>query len=197
MTAPAATPAAPAATPAAPLRPRRPAAAGPRPSTGPAAAPTARRYRGRLAALVDDERGVYAPFIAIIAGALLFLGAIAYDGPRLNAARQHAVHEANEAARVAAATIASGGTIAQARDAAETRVDRTTLIYGHPIDVQELDCVGTRVQVTIESGYNFRSLIGLVQNPHPITATGAAEAFLVPPSDEISTLHYLGECPLT
>ena len=180
--------------------------------TAPAAALTARRCPGRLDDCVTDERGVYAPFIAIIAGSLLFLGAIAYDGPRLNAARQHAVHEANEAARVAAATVASGGTLEQACIAADLRLRKTALLYGERIgvvgvvgnaddrcrgDIPGIDCVGTRVQVTIASGYNFRSLIGLVQNPHPITATGAAQAFLVSPSDEPSPLHHLAECPLT
>ena len=42
--------------------------------------------------------------------------------PRLTAARQDALHAANEAARVAAATIASGGTVDDARTAAEERV---------------------------------------------------------------------------
>ena len=148
-------------------------------------------------ALASDERGVYAPFIAVIAAALLFLGGLAYDGPRLNAARQHAAHEANEAARAAAATIASGGTLAQATDAAEALVDKTKLLYGHDIDVVVLDCVGSRVQITIASGYHFRSILGLLRNPQPIVATAAAEAQLVLPSDEASTLHYLGECPLT
>ncbi len=154
-------------------------------------------FRRRLRALADDQRGVYGPFIAVIAAALLFLGGIAYDGPRLNAARQHAVHEANEAARVAAATVASGGTIAQATDAAEAHVDKTRLLYGQEIDVVVVDCVGSRVQITVASGYHFRSVLGLLRNPQPIVATGAAQAYLVLPSDEQSTLHYLGECPLT
>ena len=148
-------------------------------------------------AVADDQRGVYGPFIAVIAAALLFLGGIAYDGPRLNAARQHAAHEANEAARVAAATVASGGTLAQATDAAETHLDKTRLLYGQELDVLLMDCVGSRVQVTVASGYHFRSVLGLLRNPQPIVATGAAEARLVLPSDELSTLYYLGECPLS
>lgn len=161
---------------------------------GPAATPGPRT---RLASIADDQRGAYAPFIAVIAAALLFLGGIAYDGPRLNAARQHAAHEAADAARVAAATIASGGTLAQATDTAEAHVDRTRLLYGAEIDVIVLDCVGNRVQITVASGYHFRSVLGLLRNPQPIVATGAAQAYLVLPSDEPSTLHYLGECPLT
>ena len=147
--------------------------------------------------LAADERGVYATFIAVIASALLLFGGIAYDAPRVTAARQDALHAANEAARVAAATVASGGTLAQARGAAENRMSKTRLIYGQEILVVSLDCVGSRVQVTVISGYVYRSVMGLIRDRQPIQATGAAEAYLVPPSDEQSTLHYLGECPLT
>ena len=143
-----------------------------------------------------DQRGVFAPFIAIITVALLFLGGIAYDGPRLMAARQDALHAANEAARVGAATIASGGTLGDARTAAEERVGKSTLIYGQEIKVDSLDCVGSRVQVTITSSYLFRSTLGVIRNPHHIEAVGAAEAYLVLPDDSPSELKYLGECPL-
>lgn len=136
-------------------------------------------------------------FIAVIAAALLFLGGLAYDGPRLIAARQDAVHAANEAARVAAATIASGGTIDQALEAAENRVGQTGLIYGQDVAVAFLDCAGNRVQVTVATGYIYRSAMGLARSRQPIVATGAAEARLVLPSDEPTTLHHLGECPLT
>ena len=156
-----------------------------------------RHRRLRKLARADDQRGDYAIFIAVIASALLFLGGLAYDGPRLIAARQDALHSANEAARVAAATIASGGTVEQAREAAENRVDQTELIYGQDVHVAFLDCVGSRVQVTIITGYVYRSVMGLVRDRQPIEATAAAEAYLVLPSDEQSTLHYLGECPLT
>ena len=145
----------------------------------------------------SDQRGDYAVFIAVIAASLLFLGGLAYDGPRLIAARQDAVHVANEAARVAAATIASGGTLDQAREAAQNRSDRTGLIYGQDVHVAFVDCVGSRVQVTVVTGYIYRSVMGLVRARQPIEAVGAAEALLVLPSDELSTLHYLGECPLT
>ncbi|MYJ18425.1 MAG: hypothetical protein F4106_10380 [Gemmatimonadetes bacterium] len=157
----------------------------------PKASPKSRRWRR-----ADDERGVYAVFIAVITSALLLFGGLAYDAPRLNAARQDALHAANEAARVAAATIASGGTIEQARDAAEERMSRTRLVYGQEIHVAFMDCVGSRVQVTVITGYYFRSALGLIRDRQPIEAVGAAEARLVLPSDEISTLHYLGECPL-
>jgi len=145
----------------------------------------------------SDQRGDYAVFIAVIAASLLFLGGLAYDGPRLIAARQDAVHVANEAARVAAATIASGGTLDQAREAAENRAGQTGLIYGQDVYVAFVDCVGSRVQVTVITGYIYRSVMGLVRPRQPIEAVGAAEARLVLPSDELSTLHYLGECPLT
>ena len=151
------------------------------------------RWRGRA----DDQRGDYAIFIAVIASALLLFGGIAYDAPRLTAARQDALHAANEAARVAAATVASGGTLEQAREAAEERMSRTRLIYGQDIHVAFIDCVGSRVQVTVLSGYIFRSALGFARDRQPIEATRAAEAYLVLPSDEQSTLHYLGECPLT
>ena len=151
------------------------------------------RWRGRA----DDQRGDYAIFIAVIASALLLFGGIAYDAPRLTAARQDALHAANEAARVAAATVASGGTLEQAREAAEERMSRTRLIYGQDIHVAFIDCVGSRVQVTVLSGYIFRSALGFARDRQPIEAVGAAQAYLVLPSDEASTLHYLGECPLT
>ena len=155
-------------------------------------APSQSRRRGRA----DDQRGDYAIFIAVIASALLFFGGIAYDAPRLTAARQDALHAANEAARVAAATIASGGTLEQAREAAEDRVGQTTLIYGQPILVASIVCVGSRVQITVSTGYVYRSVMGLARDRQPIEAVGAAEARLVLPSDETSTLHYLGQCPL-
>ena len=164
--------------------------------TAPAAdrgAPTPTRRRGRA----DDQRGDYAVFIAVIASALLFFGGIAYDAPRLTAARQDAVHAANEAARVAAATVASGATMDQARKAAEDRMAKTSLIYGQEILVASIECVGSRVQATVSTGYVFRSVLGLVRPRQPIAAIGAAEARLVLPSDEPSTLHYLGECPLS
>ena len=145
----------------------------------------------------DDQRGAYTAFVAVITSALLLFGGLAYDAPRLNAARQDALHSANEAARVAAATVASGGTLAQARAAAEERMSGTRLIYGQEIHVAFLDCVGSRVQVTVITGYYYRSVLGVARPRQPIEATGAAEAHLVLPSDEQSTLHYLGECPLT
>ena len=59
-----------------------------------------------------------------------------------------------------------------------------------------LDCVGSRVQVSVLTGYLFRSVLGLARDRQPIEATAAAEARLLLPSDEFSTLSYLGECPL-
>ena len=154
-------------------------------------APTAsarrRCLRGR------DERGDYAVFIAVIASALLLFGGIAYDGPRLIAARQDALHLANEAARVAAATVASGGTVEQAREAAERRVDAVP--RSEEIDVVDLKCVGSRVQITVVSVHRFRSALALA-GPRVIEATGAAEAQLVLPNDQPSALSLIGECPL-
>ena len=135
-------------------------------------------------------------FIAVIVAALLFLGGLGYDGPRVIAARQDAVHAANEAARVAAVTVASGGTLEQAQAAAENRMGEAGLIYGEDVHVAFIDCVGSRVQATIVTGYVYRSAMRLIRVRQPIAAVGAAEARLVLPSDEASTLHYLGECPL-
>lgn len=148
-----------------------------------------RRARG-------DQRGAYASFIAIIAAALLVLGGIAYDAPRLTAARQDALHAANEAARVAAATIASGGTVDDAESAAADRLALVPLIYGEPITLNSLACVGSRVQITVASSYVFRSTMQILRDRQPILATGAAEAYLVLPDDTPSELKYLGECPL-
>ena len=176
----------------------RPAAAPPR-SRRSRPAPGRSRRRGRRAAAApaEDQRGDYAVFVAVIVGALLFLGGLAYDGPRLIAARQDAAHAANEAARVAAATIASGGTLQQAEEAAQHRVGQTGLIYGQDVHVIGLDCVGSRVQATIASRYVYRSAMRLIRGRHNIAAVGAAEAQLVLPSNQESTLHHLGECPLT
>ena len=152
--------------------------------------------RGRLGSVAGDQRGAFASFIAIIAAALLFLGGIAYDAPRLTAARQDALHAANEAARVAAATIASGGTVTDATAAARDRLALVPLIYGEPVTLDSLACVGSRVQVTVASGYVFRSTMQILRDRQPITAIGAAEAYLVLPDDTPSQLKYLGECPL-
>ena len=157
--------------------------------------PVARPARSEAARRGRDERGDYALFIAVIATVLLLFGGMAYDGPRLMAARQDALHAANEAARVAAATVASGGTLAQARQAVQDRLDATGLIYGETVAIDSLDCVGSRVQVTVMTGYFYRSVIGLARPRQPIEAVGAAEARLVLPGDEISTLHYLGRVP--
>ena len=143
-----------------------------------------------------DERGDYAVFIAVIATSLLLFGALAYDGPRLIAARQNALHAANEAAQVAAATVASGGTLQQAEEAAQERVDETGLIYNQDVYVAFVDCVGTRVQISVVTGYVYRSFLGLVRQRQPIHATGAAEARLVLPNDSPAEHRYLSECPL-
>lgn len=146
--------------------------------------------------LVADQQGVYAPFIAIIATSLLFLGSAAYDMPRLLAARQDALHSAFEAATVAAATIAAGGTIQQAEDAAQTRLDKSPLIYGEDIQLVDMDCVGALVEVTVETGYVYRSVFVAIRERQDIQATGAAEARLILPSGEPAELSYLAECPL-
>lgn len=154
--------------------------------------------RARARPRVGDERGDYAIFIAVIAAALLFFGSIAYDAPRLIAARQNALHEANEAARVAAATIASGGTVQQARGAAEDRLSRGLAIHGQPVALAVLDCVGTLVQVTVVTNYVFRgAVLGAGIGRQTIEARGAARAELVLPGNQRSELSHLGECPLT
>ena len=159
---------------------------------------TAARGAGaRRQALADDQRGDYAIFIAVIATALLLFGGIAYDGTRINAARTDALHAANEAARVAATVIASGGTLGQAREAAEDRMAEASLIYGQDVHVLSMHCVGSRVQVTVLSSYPLRSALAVARPRQPIAATGAAEARLVLPGDQPSPLHYLGECPLS
>ena len=143
-----------------------------------------------------DQRGVYAPFIAIIATALLILGGIAYDYPRLVIARQDAAHAANEAARVAAITVAAGGTLDDAEAAAGDRLAKGRLAYNQEIHLVTLDCVGSRVQVWVLSQYFYRSVIGLARQVQPIAAAGAAEAYLILPDESPSELNYLAECPL-
>lgn len=154
------------------------------------------RICGWLRSRAGDQQGDYAIFIAVIATALLVFGAIAYEAPRLNAARQDALHKAGEAARVAAGTVASGGTVQQARQAAGEHARATPLIYGEDVNIVDVDCVGSRVQVTLVTGYAFRSPLAAVRPRQTIVASAAAEATLVLPGGTPSTLHYLGECPL-
>ncbi len=155
------------------------------------------RARACAGARAADERGDYAIFIAVIAAALLFFGSIAYDAPRLIAARQNALHEANEAARVAAATIAAGGTVEQARGAAGDRLAGGLAIYGQPVALADLDCVGSLVQVTVVTIYVFRgAVLGAGIGRQTIEARGAAEAYLALPGNRPSELSHLGECPL-
>lgn len=136
-------------------------------------------------------------FIAIIAGALLLFGGIAYDAPRLITARQHAVHNANEAARVAAAVVAAGGTLQEAEEAAANRITAAGPLYGAPTTVDTpLECVGNRVEVTVRTSYSNRSALAIFRGLQPITATGAAEAELVGPDGQPVALGYLPECPL-
>lgn len=144
----------------------------------------------------DDQRGDYAIFIAVIASALLLFGGIAYDAPRLITARQHAVHNANEAARVAAATVAAGGTLDQAEKAAERRLEQAPPLYGAPTMVARMECVGSLVEITVETSYRNRSALAVFRNEQRILATGAAEAQLVGPFGAPTAFGYLPECPL-
>lgn len=143
-----------------------------------------------------DERGDYAIFIAVIASALLLFGGIAYDAPRLITARQHAVHNANEAARVAAATMAAGGTLEQARAAADDRMAAAGPLYGSFTEVAALQCVGSLMEVTVLTSYVNRSALAVFRQEQQIAATGAAVAQLVGPHGQPSQLGYLPECPL-
>ena len=144
-----------------------------------------------------DDSGVYAPFIAIIAVALILLSSIAYDAPRIIAARQDVAHAASEAARVAAVTIASGGSLADARRAAEDRVGKVPLVYGEAILVASVDCVGSWIEVLVVSGYRLRSALRLGRARQPLAARGAAEAILIrPDGSREQNIKYLGECPI-
>ena len=136
-------------------------------------------------------------FIAIIATALLLFGGIAYDAPRLITARQHATHSASEAARVASATIAAGGTIEQAWNAAERRLDSAPPLYGAPTRIIARSCTGTRVEITVSTWYANRSTLAVFRERQPIIATAQAESELVGPGGQISPIGYLPECPLS
>lgn len=144
-----------------------------------------------------DQRGDYAIFIAVIASALLLFGGIAYDAPRLITARQHAAHTANDVARVAAATVAAGGTVEQAQAAVDDWLAALPPLYGAPTIRTAFHCVGTRVEVTVRTAYSNRSALAIFRDTQPIKAIGAAEAQLVGPGGQVSTFGYLPECPLT
>ncbi len=144
-----------------------------------------------------DDRGVFAPFVALIAVALMLLGSIAYDAPRIIAARQDAHHAASEAARVAAITIASGGSLVDATSAAENRMEQTPLVYGEKILVASVECVGSLVEVTVVSGYIMRSILAAAVPRRPIIARGSAEAVLIrPDGEQEQNIKHLGECPI-
>lgn len=165
------------------------------PAEGGSPPPSEKRHTREQAR--QDERGVYAPFIAIIAVALILLSSIAYDAPRIIAARQDAAHAASEAARVASVTIASGGSLTDAKQAAEDRVGKVPLIYGEDILVASVDCVGSRVEVLVVSGYRLRSMLSLGRERQPILARGAAEAVLIgPDGSQEQSIKHLGECPI-
>ena len=160
-------------------------------------APAAAQRHGRTMGRSEDQRGDYAIFIAVIASALLLFGGIAYDAPRLITARQHAVHNANEAARVAAATVAAGGTFAQARQAADNRIEAVPPLYGEFTEIVDMACVGSLVEITVGTRYSNRSALAVFRDVQPIFATGAAEAELVGPFGKPIAFGYLPECPLT
>ncbi len=164
---------------------------------------------------LGDERGDFAIFIAVIASALLLFGSIAYDAPRLITARQHASHTATEAAKVAAATVAAGGTTClagsfadlnsklarnpygcQADEAARRSIDGKRPKYGAPSEFAGLRCSGTWVEVRVETYYQNRSALAVFRDRQPIVAVGAAEAVLVGPDGQPEPLGYLPECPL-
>ena len=98
---------------------------------------------------------------------------------------------------MAAATIAAGGTVQQARDAAQDRLEIGLAIYGQPVLLTDLDCVGTLVQVSVVTSYAFQGAVLAAGNGRQtIEARGAAEAFLVLPGNQQSQLNHLTECPL-
>ncbi len=170
----------------------------------------------RRTGCLGDERGDFAIFIAVIASALLLFGSIAYDAPRLITARQHARHTATEAAKVAAATVAAGGTTClaesdadlttkvaadpdgcQADTAARQSIEYKPPKYGASSEFGGLRCSGTWVEVTVETYYQNRSALAVFRDRQPIVAVGAAEAVLVGPDGQPEPLGYLPECPLT
>lgn len=144
------------------------------------------------------ERGDFAIFIAVIMASLLLLGGIAYDGPRLIATRQHAAHLATEAASVAAATIAAGGTLAQAQEAARLRLASEPRRDGQPVDLLHLDCVANRVEASVVTAYQSRTALAVFRDSHAVIARGAAETVLVGPDGVPASVGYgyLPECPL-
>ena len=143
-----------------------------------------------------DERGDYAIFFAVIATALLIFSSVAIEAPRLIAARQHAVFTANDAARVAAATVAAGGTIGDARELAAERVKSLPQPYGGVAELNSMRCTGNHVEVTVLAWYRARTVIGVYRSLWQIVALGAAEAVLVGPDGNPAQLAYLPECPL-
>ena len=178
-----------------------PDAAPPRPPTssgGARTTPGTRLWRSpqQRAGTPRDQRGDYAIFFAVIATGLLLFSMVAIEAPRLITSRQHAVFTANDAARVAAATIAAGGTVEQAEIAAEDRVEDFPQPYGALAEFNSMRCTGNHVEVTVLVWYRAKTLIAVYRDLWQIVAIGAAEAVLVGPDGEASELAYLPECPL-
>ena len=153
-----------------------------------------------MGSIPDDQRGLYAPFIAVVAVGILMLSSVAYDGTRLIAARQHTLHAAQEAARVAASVVASGGTLADAEDAAKERlerIDQARPTYSTEVYLGFVRCIGTQVEVNVVSEYFPATALSLLKRVHPIGAAASAEAYLLPPSKQPSELIYLSECSIS
>ena len=142
-----------------------------------------------------DDRGAYTMFIAIVVGALAMLASVAYDVPRLITARQHAAQTASETARVAAATIAAGGTLEEARAAATERAGAFPQPFGAQAHLGEMRCVGGQVETTLLTSYDNKSALGIFRDTQIIQASGAAKATIVGPDGEELALGTLPQCP--
>lgn len=143
-----------------------------------------------------DERGDYAIFFAVIATALLIFSMVAIEAPRLITSRQHAVFTANDAARVAAATVAAGGTMEEAKDVVIKRIRSFPQPYGVEIRYNSMRCTGNHVEVTLLAYYRAQTVLTVYRSLWQIVAVGAAEAVLVGPDGNPAELAYLPECPL-
>jgi Flp pilus assembly protein TadG len=124
------------------------------------------------------DRGQVTAMVAVLAAALLALGALIFDGGQILTARREANNLARQAARAGAQHIdvaaARTGTYTLDPDAADTAV--RAYLTGHDVAPTAVSVTGDRVTVTvaITQPTPLLSILGI--DERTVTATGSARA---------------------
>ncbi len=125
-----------------------------------------------------DERGQVTAMVAILAVALLALGALVFDGGQILTARREANNLARQAARAGAQQL----DIAQARtgtftlDPAAAETAARTYLDGEGVTPTAVSVTGDRVEVTVTLTQPTRLLSILGISERAVTATASARA---------------------